>query len=360
VKRIIYYDAIKCFAIYLVIFFHGTVSDVNILNDSGAITFFNYFLQSLLSTCVPLFFMVNGALVLNKEFNLRKNIHKIIKLFILVNIWAFLLIILLKYITHDTYTWDSLLKSVWSLKLGKLNHLWFLKALISIYLLLPLIKPAYDNSDRSILYFTVAGLFLFSFGNNFIGNIVNAAQYFAGVDFLPDKFNFFPDINPFGDYFYALVYFIAGGILSKMILENKIAVRKSILVAVVILSQTILFLYGILMTIKTNAYYCVVWNGYETLMTLSMTISLFILFLGFRYKSDFINKIMFIVGKNTFGIYIVHVIFIPLLSPFFTRYPFLSNNLPANFLYAGIVLLLSLFAAVLIRKIPILSSLVKV
>jgi surface polysaccharide O-acyltransferase-like enzyme len=133
-KRIIYYDAIKCLAIFTMCFYHGNMLEKNILENPSVVTYFYYFLQCFLSVCVPLFFMVNGALILNAKFDNKKNIRKIIKLIILLFAWSLILLLILKYILHDTYTIKSLFVSIWFLKAHRISHLWFLQALIAVYL----------------------------------------------------------------------------------------------------------------------------------------------------------------------------------------------------------------------------------
>lgn len=358
-KRIYYYDALKCLAIFIVCFAHANVLETNILDNPSGLTYFHYWLESFYSVSIPLFFMVNGALLLNTEFDTYRNIKKILKILFLVYAWAIILLLILKYICHDTYTIKSFFASVWYLKMTRANHLWFLKAIISIYLLLPLIKIAYDRNKKDVLIFTVSIIFILSFGNTFINNSAMVIQYLADVQYLKnDNFNFFKELNPFGYFCFAIFYFIIGGILAKKISNKEFTVNKTILISVCILSQTFTFMYGCLMTYKFNTHYEVVWNGFDTVMTLSLSTSIFILFSQFEYNRQ-VNRIVSFIGNNTLGIYILHMIYIGMFKHLFKETP-LSNNLLANFLFTITIILLSLLTTFLIKRTKIISSLLRI
>ncbi len=353
-QRILFLDAIKALAILLVIFYHGNMLDKNFLVNPDVTTFIHYFFQCSLSVCVPLFFMVNGALVLNKRFSLRDNVERIIRIFFLTYIWGAILLLLLKYICSDTYTIRGFLSSLWHLKPPRINHLWFLKTLISIYILLPLFKLGFDHEKKSALYSILLFVFIFSFGNNLLNQICNLFGYFGDY-----RFNFFPIVNPFGNCFYAIFYFLMGGILFKSIAEKRFNFHYSLPIVLFFIFQLALFLYGIFMTKLNNAYYDVVWGGYDTVMTLVMTISIFLLLSKFNYKNTKTNRIISYVGKNTFGIYLLHVIFITLFWPLLQSSIY-SNTFIANIAYVIVVMMFSFGLNEVLKTNRITSILLKI
>ena len=353
-QRVKYYDAAKVLAIFLVCFYHGNVLNKDILAYPSAVTYFHYFIQCALSICVPLFFVVNGALLLNGVFSLRRNIEKTVKIFFLIYAWGLILLILLMYICNDVYTIKSFVSSLWQLKLQRINHLWFLRALLGIYILLPLIKPAFDHEDKNTIHFIMVCLFFFSFGNNVLSSALNV---FGRA--LDGKFNFFPMINPFGGYFFAIFYFMAGGVLAKMIKTGQIRFGYKLLVAAFLLSQTILFLYGISMTRQTGKYYDVVWNGYDTVMTLLMTVSAFMLLAKYDYQNVYITRVITFIGKNTFGVYILHIIFLKAFSPLF-KTSIVANSLLANVAYVSVIVALSLGTNELLSRNRVTSKLIRI
>lgn len=76
-ETIQYLNITKCLAIFLVVFCHITILKNDGIIDNIAMLF--------CWICVPCFFLVNGALLFNKELNTKKHYKKILKIY-LVNI----------------------------------------------------------------------------------------------------------------------------------------------------------------------------------------------------------------------------------------------------------------------------------
>ena len=66
-KRYDNLDLLKVIAIVFVLIYHVYARSANLNNVTGSFNCYNYFLKSILGTCVPVFFFVNGALLLNKR-----------------------------------------------------------------------------------------------------------------------------------------------------------------------------------------------------------------------------------------------------------------------------------------------------
>ena len=110
-----------------------------------------------------------------------------------------------------------------------------------------------------------------------------------------------------------------------------------------------LFLYGVFMTFRYGNYYDVVLRGYDSIMVYSMSCSVFIILFYSNYKFNFLNKILYLIGQNTLGVYVMHVIFVDLFSAKFNKSIFI-NILPANIIYVLLILIVSLIASVVIKK----------
>lgn len=359
-KRINYYDAIKTLAIFMVCFYHGATIEKDITVAGNITTYFHYFLFSTISVCVPLFFMVNGAIILNKEIDIKDTFLKAIKIYFLYFFWGAALLLLLKLILNDKYTTLDFIKSVFFLKEHRTTQLWFLRALVSIYLILPLIKLAYNDTDRRYLFYTMVVIFVFSFGNNLINIVINSSYYFSEKKAFFDKnFNFFPLFNPFGGYFYGLFYFIIGAILARRISKKTTILKKYYSLPLFLFSTLVLFLYGIVMSKTNMKYFSPVWGCYDTPMTLIMSISAFIFLSSFRYENKVIKKTILLIGRNSFGIYILHIFFIRLLRPILNKSSF-SNNLILNVIFVLVVMLLTLITTLILKQSRYLSTLVNI
>lgn len=89
-------DSIKTLAIFLVVFYHLSGSHVQSTID--------YLIISIASMGVPLFFAVNGFLILSKNVDPRKHILKTIRLYILTICWSFITVLSLILINGDKYS----------------------------------------------------------------------------------------------------------------------------------------------------------------------------------------------------------------------------------------------------------------
>ena len=69
-KRKVYFDLLRCIAIFMVLFNHSSKAGYMLFAEypAGSVQHFLYLTNSILIKCgVPLFFMISGALLLNRE-----------------------------------------------------------------------------------------------------------------------------------------------------------------------------------------------------------------------------------------------------------------------------------------------------
>src|SRR5467141_2314788 len=109
--------------------------------------------------------MVNGYLLLNRPLDLRRHLLKTFRLYLLTLTWSLITVLCLIKIDGDSYSAWQFIHTVLFLKLGVNNHLWFLFALVSIYLLLPAVKVVYDHPNQRVIWWLLALIFVFSFGD---------------------------------------------------------------------------------------------------------------------------------------------------------------------------------------------------
>lgn len=355
-ERIFYYDLIKCIAIFLVCFYHVGNVNRNILASPSFAIYFNYFIIGIASMGVPLFFMANGAVLLNRDYTLKKHLTRIAVIFILLIVWSSISLLLMAPVYGDHYSLRSFIEISYQLKQGRTNHLWFLKALLYIYLLFPLIKALYDKNDKPLLIYLLSIALLFTFGSTFLNTVINTIGYVTGIGFMRPQHSYFVWINPFvNDSSYSLVYFIIGGLLAKNI--ETIHFKKRYLSGAALIALLALFLFGLIRTKTDNVLYDTVWMGYDSIMILIASMAVFLLCAKTTIKNDFIKKYISLIGANTLGIYFIHLI---LAAWLFKYYQLVPGNLLFNIVYTALILKLSLFIAVMLRKIPVLKKLVEV
>ncbi len=359
-ERFVYLDFIKTLAIYFVCFYHYNNFNTGFLSDPSISTYSSYFVKSIASTGVPLFFMVNGALMLNRNYNLNKHIKKTINIIILTIVWGIITLLILSVIRGTSYSIFDIAKALWTCESGTINHLWFLHALVCIYILYPLIKEVYDIEDKKVLKYILVVIFIFTFGNVLLNIAANIVESVLGVNYLTNnRFNFFSTFNLFRGFFaYSLVYFIVGALLLEK-LKNNMKINIVQFIIVFIIGMITLFLYGVMMSKSNKETYDIIWNGYDTIMTLLVCISIFVLSYVAKNKLDKISNIVQLIGENTLGIYFIHIMVGSVLKPYYTTLTF-STSILSNLIFGIVIMAISLMITLTLKRIPLIKSLFKI
>ena len=353
-------DFIKCLGILFVIIYHSGTYSYNWIEAPEKfyyIRYYYYYLTTILSSCVPLFFFANGYLLLSKKFDLKRHIKRRISLVILTGIWGSIGLISIMFIEGQRFTVSEFISNLWNWRpIGWINHLWYMGALICIYVFFPLIKHVYDTKKTYFYYFTII-VFAFTFGSTFIsycGSII--VDLFFGKNIVRNV-NVFNMFNPFrGIYGYSFVYFCVGGIMYD--LKDKILAIKSrnvISGVCILISCGFLFGLGIIFSNISGSIWDVVWNGYDTIFTLINVIAIYVLSLSYKKNVALIRTI----SSNTLGIFFMHNIFIHITNKFIYEIPIVCTFV-GNVIYAIGLILVCLLITLIIKKIPIIKQLVKV
>lgn len=352
-NRVLYYDGLKIIAIYFVIFYHSNLLSTNIIENGSPTVYFNYFTKSLLSSCVPIFFLVNGALLLNKTFCLSKHIKKIIKIASTTIIWAIVTILLLSFVRKTNLSLYDFVDILSTWKIGWNNHLWFLNALVVIYIFFPLIKLSYDYKKSYFNFFFII-IMISTFGIKLITILGDIYLYTTGKNYVKYILDFTSPFNPVrGIYGYSLGYFMLGGILADNIQSFRLLTKFKCVFAI-ILSMVLLTLYGVMKTNLDSNQYDIVWYGYDTVFTLVITVSLFLL-LSHISTPKKIQKLIILIGQNTLGIYLLHPFFISIMKPHFVRF-FNTQDLIQVQIFTILILLISLTLCLILQRIPIVKN----
>lgn len=367
-QRIIGYDAIKALAAFLVIIKHIPYLAKWPYGNFGADS-----ISALASVSVPLFFIVNGALLLNKPFVWKNHVYKIVVTIICMEIWKVLTVLFYRFIKigQESYTFkDVLLYLLGNNKLGGLpvGLFWFFNALIAAYLMLPIIKLLFDMADQSFLrWFTlVLGFFTVILPTTrfilFVLSVITGHNIFALTDPLSS-------FSTFDNSAYVLLYFILGGLVSHNALSNKTTKQQNHKTRGYFLSLCWL---GIIVCCAINYafnYYKEMRPNSELadftlqslLQSVVLTVLLLMLFIPIRITSGLSKAISFF-GSNTFGVYMLHYWFISFLRKLQDRQIFALPSSHSEWIMFG-ENLIAVFAIYLLcnliswtfSKIPIVS-----
>ncbi|MES2890762.1 MAG: acyltransferase [Bacteroidota bacterium] len=358
-KRIYYFDIAKCIASYLICLSHFGTLDTHILQSQDVSTYFNYFLLGISSIGVPVFLMVNGAFVLNKHYSFHKIFYRAKSYVMLYLVWGVLTLLLLAPLYNDHYSIREFLSAVFNRKAERTSHLWFLMAMTYIYLLFPFIKAVYDKPEKVYTRYLVVLLFLCTFGYVLVNEVVRTAGYVQNsVTLKQTDIKYLFLFNPFDQWYaYTMLYFICGGMIAKT--YSHLRYKTSMLLVLIFISMIVLFAFALLKTRIKGAEYDAVWGGHDSIMTLVMSIAVFLLCAKIKLKNQKVIDATRLVGMNTLGIYFIHVPVGHWLSNYYKSMQ-VSQFLIVDMLFALILMMTSLFISVQLQKIPFLKRLVKI
>jgi len=359
-SRIEFIDLLKALAIFLVITYHSI--DKPELNGAQNILYgyFSYFLFGTMTVCVPLFLVAHGFLMLGRPLDIKTLIFRALNILLLAISWSAITVIIAKIGIKDINLEGGTLHAIASHSVhGVNNHLWYLFALFGIYVFYPIINLAFMHKNKDIILYLLIILFIITFGGGFVNWAKNIFLILFISGSTPKPQSDYMSIIGFGffsNFSWTLVYFIIGGILK----DRSHKIPASISVTLFLGSATALFLYGaIIPRFPSNIFFDTVWNGYNSIPGLIMTICGFVFLRDHvKFNAKF-NRVVSVISKNTLGIYFIHYVLISLSRPTFNS----SNlsNIPAVILiYSALILIVSCAISIVCRPIPFVGRLFRI
>jgi surface polysaccharide O-acyltransferase-like enzyme len=338
-KRNMSLDLLKILSCFAVVVLHVS-GIITTTNNENTISHIIYYTAGF---AVPIFFMVNGYLLLNKEKITYKYILKkvvnILSVIFLWNIVIFLDNLILKGEIVNPF--KMLLRNL--IQRDYFWQFWFFGALILIYCVLPIIHKYFTEFKTAILitstFITISLLIdLISLIRSFSGNSIIQIN-------VMETFRLWTWFS----------YYLIGGLLGKKQTRDYILKHISPLVNWIILITMIIIIniyqYNVghyLYNTPSGEYF------YENIFTFIWTVSLFVLVYRQNF-SKYKNKTIEVISNNAMGIYIIHVTILNIMRRFYE-----FNTVITNILLIFIVFSISLIASIIINKLPLVNRLVKI
>lgn len=314
-RRIVYFDLLRAFAPLAVILIHvcpnaaklGGISSTDTADFVLANT-----LQLMQRWAVPVFLMMSGALFLNpkKPFSYKKHFKKYVWRLVLVYIfWSFIYAAVSALIHFGPG--EGRLAFFLRLFCGThYYHLWYLIALVMMYLLVPILRKV--TEDRRLLnYYLIIGIVI-CFAMPMIGELCEIIL--AGVKGLnPAIVGAMKGVMDMTEYsagklcLYFAVYFVLGYFLHTERLTKFTRVTLYVLGAMALVDA--ILLSQIKFRLLGHS-----WSGAseENINILALTYSVAI-FVGAKYalrKTRDLPKWIKSMAKYSFGIYLCHALFV--------------------------------------------------
>lgn len=362
-KRWGYLDILKAVAMICVCLYHfPMIRHTAYVRPFPADTLVLRYFRGCNAVCVPLMMMVNGALLLNRPFDLKKHAVRTLWLAAGAYVWYIVTIVLghawqngLAYVAQNIkgillsaqylYGYDGI----------QTTHMWFAPMLAALYLLVPLVRAAFDSTDAQLrkgLAFFVLGIGVCGFLLQDIAHIRAAVPVLRSLDLSGME-----AFNPLrGMYGAMLVYFILGGYLHR---RHEMLLRvPAWLCAVMILGgSAALFAEWYLVTIRTEAMYDIVYGGYSCLPTLTMAAGMFIAAARIEARLQLSEGrcagVIRLVGRNTLAVYYLHWI----VGLTLMRLVDVPGGIAVNLIKAALQVLLCALAGEALRRVPVVRRL---
>ena len=322
-------DLIKVIACIGVVLLHTTMPG---FKETGQWNYSSY-LYYLGTYSIPLFFMVNGYLLLGKsKITYPYILHKIKWVLITVSSWT----VIIWFLKRD-FTINPIKKILASLiQKGYFFQFWFFGSLILVYLCLPILKK-YLHSKRSYLYFlsvlTIIGL---------IFELINFLLQMSVQIYVIQTFRLWT-------WFF---YYILGGFVAQFNIDNLKSIFKGwmkiVSILLLLISPIILFF------IAKNTYHNLFAEYfYDILFVKIVSLGIFLTVLTLSLEE---NKSKWIVtlSNQTMGVFIVHTYVIKVLEKLLG-----FSYTGAYLLFPILTLCVSLIVVSLLMKIPYFNRIVK-
>ncbi len=345
-----YIDLLRIIACFAVIVIHIASENLYDLDFSSKEWMILNFYNGITRFCVPVFFMISGALFLGgRERSIKEMFTKyIFRTLAIYLLWSML------YAVFDVIVIDKantdILKQIIKMFIISKYHLWFLPTLIGLYIVTPLLYKIVNNNKDLSRYFLCI-YFLFTLLIPFLLSFTEL-PYFSYIKTILQKIS--PEVV--GTY---CGYYVLGYYLHKYLNISKII--ASGIFAISILITVLSIMRGAAASAESGTIITYYWYG--SLPTFLMSFSIFMLCKTFYRNKNTDNNQKFIVNRKwlsttsefTLGIYLIHPLFRSIFEDILG-----INNVSFNPLYfvpvLSLVVFVCSFASIaILRKIPVIN-----
>lgn len=342
-KRDIYaFSYIRSIACVAVIVLHTVYSAILLFGNN--ITVRTNIISMAVVNCmmwaVPCFIMVTGALLLQTErkISYRKLFRKyILRVFAALVIFGMIFRIFDIIMDKEPVNITAFFKGVYEIFTGtSWSHIWYLYLLIGLYLLLPFYKKIADNSsEREIKYLLAVYIIFLSILPVLEIWGINCGFYIH-----------VSTIYPF--------YLFGGYAVYKHIWRPGKAISLILLAAgtlLIIGCTTIRWLYDI-------PAMEILWS-YSSFFVIMQAVGFFALMKDVNSISFYaINWILLKLDKCSFGIYLIHMVFVRLILRYTEFNPYKNGGILAFVLLITGILIISFTITWILQRIPFLKKII--
>lgn len=356
-KRFGNIDIIKAIGMFWVISLHVDVWHVDFISGNRLSGLLQYAFR-IIAEGVPIFMMINGYLTFrSSSFSLKKHIRKMAKIFVLIIVWAVILTVI-QSIGNEPLSLGLIAECVLNTWVGSkyTGVLWFLQGLLAVYFLYPVLKYVYDNNKTVFVYlfavtsFFTIGIHLLDLFLQLLYFIHPSVKITLVVPFLRrfEPYNFDQNAS------YVFFAMLGGMIAFK---EEDIRKNRWKWTASGMVSWMLALGMGVLLSTR----YGYVYNPAFNFCSVFMAVLLVGLFAFVRKDKEYTGpgyRFLESLGRNSFGIYLSHFIFIHILNKTVPGGIYAFPSLWQRLLVLTAVYLLSWCFSLIIGRIPYVKTLI--
>ncbi|NWL87978.1 acyltransferase [Paenibacillus sp. 79R4] len=341
-KRILYVDCLRILSIIAVIALHYTAEILTASNDFHTASWWiSNFFNSISRFAVPVFFMISGAMILRTEVQSYQAFFKkrIVPLLISLVSWSLIYGLYNQYVIlkSEMNGFEFLLDFSYRLLTDRnYVHLWFIYAIIAIYLTVPLLSKWIKACGEKDLRYYLCLWFAVSIGGRLLNDIV---ERLTGTGISIPLLN----IPFFTGY---LGYFILGYYLYHFDLPVRMKNRMFNLgVLSFFIAPVATYFVSVQRGVLDEMFY-----GNYSITTFCMAVGMFVYF---QAKEEALNaklnhkvqKLLGSISKASFSVYLIHLLIEMMVSG--------KTPLEASLLEAILGLLANIFLILIISYVTV-------
>lgn len=326
-KREYAFDILRAVSMIMVITIHVS----NVYSRSFGVIGNGSFIVSLIFNTisrisVPIFLMISGALLLDREFNKRKYFKRLIKFIILIIVWDIIYLVWEYYYLGITY--DKLYKLLFE---PYRAHLWFLYTILLLYAIQPILRIIINKSNNTIKIILLVIWILFS--------TLSIVNYYISIYFTVFSY---------------IGFFILGKYLYDYAKNNDLKKYNILFIFIMIICFAISIVLNYTESIRRHTFY----NFYFAYRVPFIMIPSFLFYIMVinNYTKDTLNKIIMKLSDLSFGVYLIHGIFLDVTVKLFIYQSI--NALIGIPMFTIIIFICSIISVYILKKIKLIKYLV--
>lgn len=289
--RNLWIDGVRVFAVLSVVLLHTAAPHVKRFDTPGwAVA---NFYDGLMQSCVPLFLMISGYLLLERDESLREVLVKrVLRIAIPLAFWSLVFLFWRSaYLENLNFSFYSL----YSLALSPVYyHLWYLYALTGLYLLLPLLRLLFRNAGRTHMALYVS---MWVIANSLIPLFEKMTGIHSRIDL--------------GTTTGLAGYLFIGALLGRMTMDARRIARGAL---AFVSGAAITVLGTAWLSERAGAFDGTLYSNFSPGVIL-MSAGTFLLLRHFFLKAPPAGAAMRSLAAASFGVYLIHPLYLELITP---------------------------------------------